>query len=67
MKTDNITLQGIAEATRARLAKDQPDYHGITSELLGAKRMALALGDHRAAALADQLHSETVAAWRAAA
>ena len=64
MKTDEITLQSIAEAARARLAKDQPDYRGITSEMLGAKQMALALGDHRAAALADRLHAEVAAAWQ---
>ena len=63
MKTDNTTLQGIAEATRARLAKSSPDYQGLASELLGAQRMALALGDEQAAALVRDLHREVLDAW----
>ena len=60
---EQITLETLASGIRARLAKSSPDYQGITSELLGAQRMALALGDEQAAALVRELHREVLDAW----
>jgi len=66
MTDEQITLETFASGIRARLAKADPDYHGITSELQGAQRMALALGDEQAAEQVRQLHREASNAWGAA-
>jgi len=66
MTDEQITLDSIADSIRKRLAKGEPDYHGITSELRGAQRMALALGDEQAAEQARLLHREASNAWGAA-
>ncbi|MCG5528599.1 MULTISPECIES: hypothetical protein [Halorhodospira] len=63
--TDQTAIHSYAAAIRRRLAKVQPDYHGIAQELHGAQCMALALGDGGAAAIISDLHAEVTAAWRA--
>jgi len=63
MTDEQTNLETYADAIRRRLAKHDPDYQGIASELLGAQRMALALGDEQAAALVRDLHGEVLDAW----
>lgn len=60
----HANLDTFVAAIRHRLAKEQPDYHGIAQELYGAQCMALALGHEGAASLIRDLHTEVTDAWR---
>jgi len=66
MTDEQIAFETFASGIRKRLAKADPDYQGIATELLGARDMALALGSKQAADRASLLHREVVDAWVAA-
>lgn len=64
--SEEFTFDQFVSNIRARLAKDPPDYAGITSELQGAQRMALIFASEQTVSAISDLYHEVIEAWQEA-